>query len=113
ANVPDYCDEEVATHAAALFLAALRQVPQYDRAVRRGTWSHDVVNPVPRLSKLTAGILGFGRIGRAFYERIRPYVGRVLVYDPYVSAERARESGVILASLEELFAESDAVSIHL
>lgn len=113
ANVPDYCDEEVASHAVALLFAVLRQVPQYDRSVRQGIWRHDVVNPVPRLSKLTVGVLGFGRIGRAFYARVRPSVGQVLVYDPYVPAERVRETGAVPAPLEEVFAQSDAISIHL
>lgn len=113
ANVPDYCEEEVATHAVALLLAYVRKIPLLDREVRKGNWDYRSGGAIRRMSELTVGILGFGRIGRAFAERLRPFGCRLMVSDPYVPGEVAKGLGAFPVSKTDLFRESDAVSIHL
>jgi D-3-phosphoglycerate dehydrogenase len=109
-NVPDYCEEEVATHAAALALASVRRVPQSDRLVHDGGWMRwRELTPMPALSGATLGVVGLGRIGRETIRLLRPFFGRVVAYDPFVDAV----DGVVLAPLESVLAEADVVTLHL
>jgi D-3-phosphoglycerate dehydrogenase len=108
-NVPDYCVEEVAAHALALLLSLLRRLPEADAAVRTAAWGTAAVRPVHRLSKLTIGLVGYGRIARRLSDALRVLGCRVLVHDPYISPT---EDGPELVSLEELLRSSDAVSLH-
>ena len=112
-NVPDYCGDEVSTHTLALLLALERGVCTQDRRVRADRW--DIYGGgVPRRTALrTAGIVGFGRIGRATARKLQPFYGRVLAVDPYVPDDLVYSHGVTpVGSLAELLAESDAVVLH-
>lgn len=60
----------------------------------------------------TVGILSASLIGRRVIDLLRPYDFRVLLHDPYVSPEEAAALGVPLVGIEELFTESDVVSVH-
>ena len=63
-NVPDYCIEEVATHAIALGLSLWRQLPTLDVQLRAGHWNAtDSAPSIRRLSESTVGLIGLGRIG--------------------------------------------------
>jgi len=111
-NVPDYATDEVATHALALLLACLRRVPAYDRSVRGGDWDWTVGRPIDRLAGGTVGVVGFGAIGRRFARKLDGFDVDVLAYDPYVEAGEMADRGVGKVSFEQLFGESDAVSVH-
>jgi phosphoglycerate dehydrogenase-like enzyme len=60
----------------------------------------------------TVGLVSFGAIAQALVERLKPFDLDVLVYDPFLSAEQASRAGVARASMEELFARCDVVSLH-
>jgi D-3-phosphoglycerate dehydrogenase / 2-oxoglutarate reductase len=107
-NVPDYCVEEVATHTVAMLLSLLRRLPAGDRLVRAGAWGVAGVRPLHRISTLTVGIVGFGRIGRRVCELLRPLGCRLIVHDPYVDSAE----GIELTGLDRLLSESDGVSLH-
>lgn len=108
-NVPDYSVEEVAAHALALMLALLRRLPAADALVRSGGWGLDGLRPIRRLSTLTFGLVGYGRIARRVAASITALGGRILVADPFVTSVG---DGAELVSLDDLFARSDVVSIH-
>jgi D-3-phosphoglycerate dehydrogenase len=111
-NVPDYCEEEVATHAAALALSSVRRIPQADRLVRDGGWTKwRGLTPIPALSEATLGVVGLGRIGRETIRLLRPFFGRVVAYDPFVS--EAGGDVDALASLETVLAEADVLTLHV
>lgn len=67
---------------------------------------------VPGAYGTTVGLVSLGMIGRLVRERLRPFDLRVLAYDPYVKADDAASMGVTLVSLETLFRECEAVSLH-
>jgi D-3-phosphoglycerate dehydrogenase len=109
-NVPDYGVEEVADHAAAMALSLSRKLGRYDAGVRAGEWKIDaMVDQVRSLSQSTVGLVGFGRIARAFAARMQAFGATVVVYDPYVSAA----DGATMLPLDDVIAQADILSLHV
>ena len=111
ANSPDYGVGEVATHALALMLACIRNVVRYDRDIHQGRWHYTSAGKIPRASNFTLGILGLGRIGKRFAHIARNLFGRVIAHDPYL-IDGDFPAYVQPVSLEGLFEQADAISIH-
>ena len=108
-NVPDYSIQEVAAHALALILTLLRKVPQSDEKIRSGDWGLEGLRPMRRVSELTFGLVGYGRIARQLARSIETLGGAIVVHDPYVTAAPGIPP---LLTLRELLERSDVVSIH-
>jgi D-3-phosphoglycerate dehydrogenase len=108
-NVPDYSVEEVAVHTAALMLALLRRIPQAQAYLRGGSWGIEGLRPIHRVSGLTFGFVGFGRIARGAARIVEAMGARVVTHDPYLVASPDLPE---ILSLEELLAASDVVSVH-
>lgn len=111
-NVPDYGTTEVAMHAVAMLLALLRNVAGHDREVRAGHWDYHLGGQLRRPSSLTLGVVGLGRIGGMAAERAAPWFGAVVGYDPYLT-DSDWPNRLERLSLEDLFARSSAVTLHL
>ncbi|HSJ84609.1 MAG TPA: C-terminal binding protein [Acidimicrobiia bacterium] len=109
-NVPDYSVEEVATHALALILASLRKVVTADQSVRSGTWSIDNFRPIRRLSTLTVGLVGYGRIARRIAAPLAALGADIIAHDPYL--QQGPDLPPLL-ELETVLSRSDIVSLHL
>ena len=109
-NVPDYSVEEVATHALALILASLRKVVVADGSVRSGTWSIDNFRPIRRLSTLTVGLVGYGRIARRIAAPLAALGADIIAHDPYLQPGPDLPP---LLELETVLSRSDIVSLHL
>jgi len=115
-NTPsEEVNEAVAEHTWALILALARRIVESDEAVRRGGykgWEPDIFIGVNIIGK-TLGIVGLGRIGSMVARRAKGYNMTVLYnkHDPDPEAEK--ELGVTFASLAELLAKSDFVSLHV
>jgi D-3-phosphoglycerate dehydrogenase len=111
--VPDYCIDEVADHTVALLLALLRKVTALDASVRAGRWDAvGVARPLRPFGETTIGLLGFGRIGRQVWERLKPFGFSFIVADPMLGAAQAASLGVRLVDHATLFRESDALSLN-
>jgi D-3-phosphoglycerate dehydrogenase len=111
-NVPDYCQEEVATHALSLLLSLYREITRYDASVADGEWDRDVVTPIHRLSTQTLGVVGFGAIGRAVADRATAIGFDVVTSDPFVDEATAANHGAELVPFEDVLERADAVTIH-
>jgi D-3-phosphoglycerate dehydrogenase / 2-oxoglutarate reductase len=111
-NVPDYGTTEVAMHAVAMLLALLRNIAGHDREVRTGHWDYHLGGQLRRPSSLTLGVVGLGRIGGMAAERAAPWFGAVVGYDPYLT-DSDWPNRLERLSLEDLFARSSAVTLHL
>ncbi len=107
-NVPDASTDEVADHAVLLALARLRRLGETQRAVAGGEWGAGSMRDVRRLSTLTAGILGLGRIGRAVARRVAAFGMDVVGYDPFVG-----EAPCPLLELDAVLARADVLFVHL
>lgn len=111
-NAPTSNIVSAAEHAVALLLAVARRVPQAAASLRAGQWKRSAFTGVEITDK-TVGVVGLGRIGVLFAQRMSAFGTRLIAYDPYVPAARAAQIGVKLVTLDELLRESDFISIHL
>ncbi|WP_327001122.1 C-terminal binding protein [Dactylosporangium sp. NBC_01737] len=112
-NAPnDWCADEVADHAIALWLCAARKISDYDAATRAGVWSWRTGEPIRRLHGQVFGILGFGAIARLIAERARPFGVDLRSHDPYVDDAQIRAYGVHPVSFDELVEQSDHLVIQ-
>ncbi len=111
ANSPDYGVGEVATHALALALAMVRNVVAYQRDIAAGKWHYLSSGPLRRASDLTLGIVGLGRIGKRMAHVSRNVFRRVIAADPYL-IDGDFPAFVERATLDDLFAQADIVSLH-
>jgi D-3-phosphoglycerate dehydrogenase len=109
-NVPDYSVEEVATHALALILASLRKVTTADVSVRDGTWSIDNFRPIRRLSTLTVGLVGYGRIARRIAAPLEALGAHIIAHDPYL---QPGPDFPPLLEFETVLSRADIISLHL
>jgi D-3-phosphoglycerate dehydrogenase len=111
-NVPDYCLEEVSTHALSMILALQRALPTYDRSVAAGEWEREAAPPIHRLSERTVGVVGLGDIGRTVAEKAAALGPTVVASDPYVDADTAAAHGAELVGFETLLDRADVVTVH-
>jgi D-3-phosphoglycerate dehydrogenase len=107
-NVPDYCVEEVSDHAVAMVLAWTRGIVQADRAVHAGHWEPAAAR-LRRLSTLTCGVIGFGRIGRTTARKLHGLGAQVIASDPHAPPN---VDDVPMLALDELLARSDVIIVH-
>ncbi|TCS58981.1 D-3-phosphoglycerate dehydrogenase [Primorskyibacter sedentarius] len=108
-NVRNYCTEEVADHAIALWMTLARKLPEYDRATHKGIWQWQSGKPVHRLRGRTMGIVSLGKIGQAIAHRAQAFGTKVIAFDPFLPAEAAKSFNVELVSKADLLARSDYI----
>lgn len=111
-NVPDYCIDEVATHAVALLLDCAREVTRYNQLVKGGTWAYMGLK-LHRFCGKTVGIVGMGAIGKLVAKKLSGFDVKLIGYDPYVDSETMSSIGVRKMEIGELFIESDFITLHL
>jgi D-3-phosphoglycerate dehydrogenase len=113
-NAPDGPTISTAEHAIALLMAATKFLKRNENSLRDGR-KHDFFgeNQGLELAGQQLGLVGMGRIGSRVARVARAMDMNVVVYDPFISAERAAELGVTLVpTLEALLSTSDVVSLH-
>lgn len=119
-NVPDYGTQEVAAQAFSMLLALTRKLKTVDRSLSNGGWDYRLSIPIRRCSEMTVGIVGYGRIGKAFGKMVRAMGCKIVVndllYPPTMTPEERKRAGieedVALMTLPDLLACSHAVSLH-
>ncbi|GAA2348000.1 phosphoglycerate dehydrogenase [Dactylosporangium salmoneum] len=111
-NAPTSNIVSAAEQAVALLLAVARNTAAASAALKAGEWKRSKYTGV-ELSGKVVGVVGLGRIGVLFAQRMAAFGVRLVAYDPYVQPVRAAALGVRLLGLDELLRESDFISIHL
>jgi len=112
ANAPESNIVSAAEHTLAMLLAVARNVPQAHTALVQGRWERSRWEGVELFDK-TLGIAGLGRIGKLVAQRAAAFGMRIIAFDPFVSAERARAMNIELVDIDRLIQESDFLTIHL
>ncbi len=111
-NTPGANAVAVAELTLCLMIALARRVPAANSSMHAGRWEKKSLQGSELRGK-TLGILGLGRIGLEVAKRARGFGLDILGADPFVSAAVARENGISLVSLDELFAKSDYLTLHV
>ncbi len=109
ANVPDYCIDEVATHAVAMLLTLIRKTAFFDRKVKSGQWNFRQGVPIHRIQGKILGLIGCGKIGFEVAKRISTFGVKVMAFDPYIHSTGEK---IELTDLETILRKSDFISIH-
>jgi len=111
-NTPGANANGVAEEVVAMVLACFRHIVPADISTRAGRWEKK--NFMGReLTKKTVGIVGLGNIGRLLAKRLQGFEPTLLGYDHFLAKQRAINIGVKPVSLEQIFEESDVISLHV
>ncbi|OGS45127.1 MAG: phosphoglycerate dehydrogenase [Elusimicrobia bacterium RIFOXYD2_FULL_34_15] len=110
-NVPGGNTISAAEHTVSMLLSLSRNIPQANASLKKKEWKKKDFVGVEVLGKII-GIIGLGKIGLEVAKRLLAFGMKVFVYDPFVSKERALQLGVETTTLDELFKNSDYITIH-
>ncbi|MHB1660526.1 MAG: phosphoglycerate dehydrogenase [bacterium] len=94
-----------------MLLAMSRHIPQSFLSIKEGKWEKSKFQGTEVYGK-TLGIIGMGNIGQVLYNRAACFGMNPIGYDPLLSKEKAKELGINLVSLDEIYAKSDYISVH-
>jgi D-3-phosphoglycerate dehydrogenase len=111
-NAPTSNVISAAELAIGQMFALARHIPDANASLKAGEWKRSKFTGVEFFEK-TIGIVGLGRIGALVAERLAGFGVNIIGYDPYVTPARAEQLGVKLATLEEVMAQSDFITIHI
>jgi D-3-phosphoglycerate dehydrogenase len=112
-NAPNqWCADEVADHAVALWLAAARKICTYDQATRAGEWRWQTGQPIGRLRGRVFGLLSFGSIAQGIASKVKPFGVQVWAHDPFKDEAELIRAGVNPVSFDDLLEGSDYLIIQ-
>ena len=103
---------DVAETTLGLMIVGMKRIWPLGQHVRDGGWRESAYWPSRELHGKTVGIVGASNVGRQVIKLLRPFCVRVLLYDPYVSAEGAGELGVEKVEMDDLAMHADVISLH-
>jgi D-3-phosphoglycerate dehydrogenase len=112
-HIPNYCLDEVSTHAIALLLACVRNIVGKHQKMARNAWDFNPLEPLHRTAGRTLGLVGLGNIGQAVARKMSGWGMKLLATDPFIEKARAEELEVELVALDTLLQESDYISLHV
>jgi len=111
-NAPQSTSITVAEHAMGLMLSLSRKISIADASVKAGKWEKSKFMGM-ELKNKTLGVIGMGRIGSQVVKRSKAFEMDVIVYDPYITEETAKELGVEITTLDYLVQNADVMTIHV
>ena len=111
-NAPSSTTIAVAELAFGLLLSVARDIPRAAATMKEGEWLKKQFEGV-ELNGKTLGIIGFGRIGMEVGRRAAAFGMSVIIYDPNVQEHELEHGNAEPVSLQDLFAWSDYISLHL
>lgn len=111
-NSPDGNTIAATEHTFAMMLAVSRNIPQANQIMHENGWDRKKFVGVELRNKILA-IIGLGKIGAGVAKRAQSFEMNVIAYDPFVSDDRAKNLGVKLVNLDELFKTADFITVHM
>jgi D-3-phosphoglycerate dehydrogenase len=108
-NTPDVPAAAVAELALTMFLALSRNLTAQSRLMHERRWERVETH---LLGGRTVGLIGLGRIGRRVAELARAFGARVVAFDPFADQAWAARTGVTIATLDDVIAGADILSLH-
>src|SRR2546421_4493731 len=111
-NTPGANAIAVAEHTLAMMLAMARPIGRANELMHAGKWEKKSLQGTELRGK-TLGIVGLGKIGLEVGKRARAFGMEIVGHDPFVSAAIAKDNGIKLATLDEVYAASDYLTLHV
>jgi D-3-phosphoglycerate dehydrogenase len=111
-NTPGGNAVSVAEHTIALMLSMARSIPQASLSTKSGKWEKKKFLGSELRGK-TIGVIGLGSIGREVVKRARAFEMKVVASDPYVTPQLAKDLGLDLVLLAELYKQADYITVHV
>lgn len=111
-NAPDALTHSTASSALLLMLALAKRLTAQEQIARAGRWDLQGTVQGLEIQHKTLGIVGLGRSGRELVRLVAPFDLRIIAYSPHADPAQASQLGVSLVALDELFCQSDFISLH-
>jgi D-3-phosphoglycerate dehydrogenase len=111
-NTPGGNTISTAEHSFAMIMSLARKIPQAHASMKAGKWDRKSFEGTELYGK-TLGIVGMGRIGTEVAKRAIVFGMKVLAYDPFLSASKAKSLDVEVVELDELYKRSDFITVHV
>ncbi len=111
-NTPGGNNVTTGEHTVALMMALARHIPQAVASLKSGHWERNKFVGVELCNK-TIGVIGLGNVGRIVAERAAGLRMKVIGFDPFITAENIAKMGVEPASIDEIFAKADFITVHV
>ncbi|MCG8639568.1 MAG: phosphoglycerate dehydrogenase [Desulfobacterales bacterium] len=111
-NTPGGNTVTTAEHAIAMMMALSRNIPRGTQSMKEGRWDKKLLQG-REISNKTFGVIGFGNIGSIAAGLAKGLRMKVIVYDPYISKEHIEKEGFEYATLDQLYEQSDYITIHV
>ncbi len=110
-NTPGGNTITTAEHTMAMVVAMSRKIPQATASMKAGKWEKSKFMGV-ELNNKTMGLVGLGQIGSHVTKLAQGHFMNVIGYDPYLAKDRAKQMGIEVVELAELFERADVISVH-
>ncbi|MCP4481824.1 MAG: phosphoglycerate dehydrogenase [bacterium] len=111
-NTPDGNTISAAEHTVSMMLSLSRNIPQANASLKNKEWNRKFFTGTEVYGK-TLGVIGLGKIGFEVAKRAKAFEMNLIVYDPFTTKEHAAKIGAKLVSLDEVFSNSDYITLHL
>lgn len=111
-NTPGGNTVTTAEHTISMMMALARNIPQAHASMKAGKWEKKKFSGTEIYGK-TLGVVGLGKIGSVVADRAMGLGMNVMAYDPFLSEEQARQLGVRLGSVDDIFKEADFITLHV
>ena len=111
-NTPGANAVAVAELTLGLMIGMCRAIPRANSTMHEGKWDKKTLQGTELRNK-TLGIVGLGRIGLEVARRAHAFGMHLIGYDPFIAPVIARENNVTLVPIDEIFSESDFLSLHV
>ena len=111
-NTPGGNTVTTAEHTLSMMMALVRNIPQANASMKQAKWEKKKFSGMEIFNK-TLGVVGLGKIGSLFQTRAMGLGMNVIAYDPFLSEEQAKQMGIRVGSLDEVFKEADIITLHV
>lgn len=111
-NAPEGNTIAATEHTMAMMLAMSRNIPIANETLQKGEWNRSKYVGV-ELREKTLGVIGLGRIGSGVAKRAQAFDMNIIGYDPYINEERAKNLGIEVVSLDEIYERADFITVHM
>jgi D-3-phosphoglycerate dehydrogenase len=111
-NTPGGNTVTTAEHTISMMMSLARNIPQANASMKQGLWEKKKFSGTEIFNK-TLGIVGLGKIGSVVADRARGLGMSVIAYDPFLSEDQAKQMGIKLGTIDEVFKEGDFITLHV